>query len=852
MRSNSSSPLTSLSSEAGGNTYGLGRLNIRSPSSPLSTPPAHQHQGDVEMTGGLPIVQEDEDEEEHEEVEYLPARLLQTSSASTSIKHSAPKPPLPWQRGPSPSPTPPTPLPSLTARNLSLSPTQLNTQPASVNRRRGSTPSTGPFSQSPALSSSESTALSSSVSAASSTRPASVDKRRSLTSSTGSDTSSAPVDNTGEPWDDGWDDDDWVEQILVDAAEVWGKDKGKGKQRYTDTPPAGMPAYGRAPVLGEWEDLPANLTMPPRMGESSAMGSRTAALAIDGNAEYQPSEAPDTPPREPSPVPRQRTPINARALIPSPTPPVQPVWRVLDEPWMAGFQRLVDMPDGVQAYIDALVPAEVDVDRWELSISPQEYLNRFGTTLADVQLCNRAPKRKLIAAKNRGPRFDKWLLLASATHQLWVALEFKEEFFRSITAYQTIQQGRLLLQASIGQSHIPTAVFIACLDTAGCTCIRLKSYGQKLPIGNEFVAEEPADLDHDWAEYNYWDIGRSFGSDYIWLFRCINGVHKGVTHWPVMAPGSRDYGTMGFKIRRKHGRHFDIKIYPRLVHVIKSFNSHFQGGVPQTMSGMRKGVEATKSMLLHLGGVPASKLGGFRIEVTVKAPSLATAHRLVMATPYLNPNYWLGIGNAAHHDHVIDARLITKAEMLQNANWVHSRAEDKKIFRGAGGAKPTKEQIKAWADMYSALGFNAGYRTATKSLEPMAWWCSGPRSAPTLYGRLCERYPDGQSIKAFFYHIKGKCLRGALPCKKVRNDHSHRYQTNCQEPYRIRCGKKGCNSRLREQEILRFVAVLVADGEVAEEDLGLDEMLDESVAGEDVIMDDGDNEGEAEDDLHEE
>jgi hypothetical protein len=42
-------------------------------------------------------------------------------------------------------------------------------------------------------------------------------------------------------------------------------------------------------------------------------------------------------------------------------------------------------------------------------------------------------------------------------------------------------------QASLGNVHLPTTVFIHCLIAAGCNTIRLKAYGQKMPMTEDFL-----------------------------------------------------------------------------------------------------------------------------------------------------------------------------------------------------------------------------------------------------------------------------------------------------------------------------------------------------------------------------
>jgi hypothetical protein len=99
-------------------------------------------------------------------------------------------------------------------------------------------------------------------------------------------------------------------------------------------------------------------------------------------------------------------------------------------------------------------------------------------------------------------------------------------------------------QASLGNVHLPTNVFIHCLIAAGCDTIRLKAYGQKMPMTDGFLHNEPAQTDHRWAEHNEWDIGTSFASPYIWLFASATGRRHGIKHFPMLVPGSCDYGTV--------------------------------------------------------------------------------------------------------------------------------------------------------------------------------------------------------------------------------------------------------------------------------------------------------------------
>lgn len=87
-----------------------------------------------------------------------------------------------------------------------------------------------------------------------------------------------------------------------------------------------------------------------------------------------------------------------------------------------------------------------------------------------------------------------------------------------------------------------------------------------------FMLTEPAEAKHDCAKHNEWDLGTTFLDNKIWLFRAARDrVHR-IRQYPVIIPASLDYGTV--KITAQYKRQNFSEIYPRIVHVLRSFNSH--------------------------------------------------------------------------------------------------------------------------------------------------------------------------------------------------------------------------------------------------------------------------------------
>ena len=160
----------------------------------------------------------------------------------------------------------------------------------------------------------------------------------------------------------------------------------------------------------------------------------------------------------------------------------------------------------------------------------------------------------------------------------------------------------------------------------------------------------------------------------------------------------------------------------RVVHVIKSFNSRLQALVPETLQGIRHQAAGSLRTIHNLASKEDQAVGGFQMKVNGAAKGLGDAHRLVDDTGFLNPSYWLkaGDGNVAYRG--LTAQLVTREGLLANANWVYNQAIQSKVFVGAAANRPPKEQVQAIVDILNALGWNAGIRRPTKSLDPNAWW----------------------------------------------------------------------------------------------------------------------------------
>lgn len=492
---------------------------------------------------------------------------------------------------------------------------------------------------------------------------------------------------------------------------------------------------------------------------------------------------------------------------------------------MKHFVPLTRYPKGDQELIlNSLVPGMTDVDKMEVCMTPKFFDNRFGNPMAVVRLSCHAPNPNTICDGERGREFKDWLLLAESGYQLWVDRKYKADFYKELKKFRTIQPAFGEWVSTYGHALVPVTVFTECLQQAGCITIRYKAYGQKLPIMAPYLKREPAQVLHPWAELNEWDIGITFRSPHIFLFKPTVEMLDESDFYPIMTPGGQGYGSVQVNTTY-NDIPFKVKIYPRIVHVIKSFNSRLQGETLKTLAGVKKRKAATLAMIQDLYTIPEAEMGGFRIEVSVQAPTLAIARQWVENTPLLNIKHWACPGI---EDAKLDILITNKEGLLDNTNWVLNRANVLNVFRGDNN-NATPRQKQAMADVLCSLGWNAGRWKPTEWSDKSAWWFGQGAQRPGPAAELSrldsqtnrilfflnERYhgPTGalDLFKAMREHHKLK----RVPCQK-NSDHSYNIRVNglANAPFRMRCNSEDCQDNMSLGQAYRWFSAQVAMGQV--------------------------------------
>lgn len=229
--------------------------------------------------------------------------------------------------------------------------------------------------------------------------------------------------------------------------------------------------------------------------------------------------------------------------------------------------------------------------------------------LINIKLANHVPKVKETREGDRGHEFADWMLLAELGFQLWVEPEYKDDFYEQVNLLRTIEPAEEEWKSAHGHALMPVGDFISCLQLAGVETIRYKAYGQKLSLDR--LPREPAQHRHRLAGLNEWDIGISFPSSNIFLFKPTLGMSKEMLVYSLMGPAGRDHGSVCTNIKHNESD-YRVKIYPLIAHAIKTKNSRMQGESIKTVAGLWKRYHAAIEMVQHLHQTDAQALGGFR------------------------------------------------------------------------------------------------------------------------------------------------------------------------------------------------------------------------------------------------
>jgi len=477
--------------------------------------------------------------------------------------------------------------------------------------------------------------------------------------------------------------------------------------------------------------------------------------------------------------------------------------------WAEGDEEVV-----AEAEVDAEVEAQApvpdredlgryvaeDVDAWNVTVYPEDLIRIHGRKLTLVRLVSRAPFPVIRDAE----MYRSWVYVAEGVGYFKVEPRFKEPLIRWFQQIMNIQPNSFGIAFSIGCPTVTLRILVEALRDVGCTSVRVQAYGMKLPLFG--MCTEPANPDHPLAETNSWDLGVNYDSSDIWLVQYRHKPKRPNRHFPILNPLGKGYGSADIRLTTPKGLGIQLKVYPRLVHAIKAFNSKMARSEPRTMFTAKKRLTTVHRLMHDLGSVPSSMLGGLRMEISVTARSLEEATDVLDGLPYLSLKAFLDAEQSWIKPLQLQLLTVRVSDMLQNVRHLYSIASAHSTMSKRDRTAPTELAKKMIADLLNSLGWNTGLRQPTRWNNNFAWWIRAASAPTVVSNQVAEAtIPPTVDVPKLF-----QAIRLHFPCRDCEKEGSRYHSVGGRQRFVLRCSD--CGKRLNRNETVAHLGHLLSLG----------------------------------------
>ena len=356
-------------------------------------------------------------------------------------------------------------------------------------------------------------------------------------------------------------------------------------------------------------------------------------------------------------------------------------------------------------------PNDYDVDSWNLT-------TKVSTLHYYFTQCNSISLNYHHWAVTDLEDYDDWVFIGQAGTSVRFEPQFKEPFIKKLEELYGIQleEAKHSLSLIEGTHKISVGMLAQCLEAIGVEELRLNSFGMKSPLNciNYNLGAEYRNSYHT----NWFDIGINYHLKDIIL---MDSALPNATIYPLLL--SLGQGAGSVDIRPKHKFFSKIKIYPRLVHTLKSLSAKHLRSLPTSTRAWNGALKSIEKKLSYMKNSLNQNIGGFRIEVSVCAPSLAKAVALVEKEGLLNIQKYTRSIRSKGEKLKVQFSPVNVEDYFNYLEEMIEKAKTLDIRHKHDCKMPlTRIETKVVGDVCNAMGWNVGKWRPTNWNDMDAWW----------------------------------------------------------------------------------------------------------------------------------
>lgn len=150
-------------------------------------------------------------------------------------------------------------------------------------------------------------------------------------------------------------------------------------------------------------------------------------------------------------------------------------------------------------------------------------------------------------------------------------------------------------------------------------------------------------------------------------------------------------------------------------------------------------------MIDRLADLHPKEFEGFRIEISLVAKTLGEAKQKALRLPFFKLENWLHPTDQRMVPFKLQAMVVTKKDLLDNAIQMLSIANARDIWAGSNSGKVSNFRKQVVTDLFASFGWNTGRRNPTRCGNKDAWWkdeddCGRQTAWEILLERLNTRF----------------------------------------------------------------------------------------------------------------